>query len=283
MATSIEPAPATPTFFKSVGFPFDGEAARVRMEPDGHVTVFSAQMPHGQGHETTLSQLVGDALGVPLSHIRMVMADTELTPFNMVGTGGSRAATFANGAALLAARELRDKLVTIAAKMLGSEPADVELVDGGAQLRADPATRVGFPDIAMGCYMAPSVMPQGVDLQLEATASYDGEGGGFSQSTHCCWVEVDGETGQVQVTRYLIVEDCGPMINPAIVEGQIRGATAMGLSGMLLEQIAYADDGTCLVDNFFDYTIAGPVEIPDIEIEHLETASAARHGLAWRG
>jgi carbon-monoxide dehydrogenase large subunit len=273
LATSIEPAPATPSFFKAVGFPFDGEAARVRMEPDGHVTVFTAQMPHGQSHETTISQLVGDTLGVPLADIRLATGDTHVSPFNMVGTGGSRAATFANGAALLAARGLRDKLAAIAAKMLGAAPDAVELVDGGAQLRENAEARVGFADIAMGSYMAPSVMPEGVDLVLEASASYDGEGGGFSQSTHCCWVEIDGETGQVRIPRYLIVEDCGPMINPAVVEGQIRGATAMGLSGMLLERIAYADDGICLTRSFFDYPIASAVEIPDIEIEHLESAS----------
>jgi aerobic carbon-monoxide dehydrogenase large subunit len=273
IATSIEPAPATPSFFEAVGFPFDGETARVRMEPDGHVTVFTAQMPHGQSHETTLSQLVGDVLGVPLSDIRLVAGDTQLSPFNMVGTGGSRAATFGNGAALLAARKLRAKLLAIAGRMLQADPDAVELVDAGAQLRAESEARVAFAELAMGCYMAPSIMPEGVDLELEASATYDGEGGGFSQSTHCCWVEIDPETGQIAIPRYLVVEDCGPMINPAVVEGQIRGATAMGLSGMLLEQIVYDDAGDCATDSFFDYLVATPVEIPDIEIEHLQSAS----------
>jgi carbon-monoxide dehydrogenase large subunit len=273
IATAQEPSPGTPTFFEAVGFPFDGETARVRMEPDGHVTVFTAQMPHGQSHETTISQLVAETLGLPLLDVRIVAGDTQVSPFNMVGTGGSRAATFANGAALLAARALRAKLVAIAGKMLEAQPEDVDLVDGGAQLTANPEARVGFADIAMGAYMAPSAMPEGVDLDLEGVASYDGEGGGFSQATHCCWVEIDGETGQVTIPRYLIVEDCGPMINPAVVEGQIRGATAMGLSGMLLERIPYDDDGNCLVESFFDYFVASSAEIPDIEIEHLESAS----------
>ena len=274
MAVSIEPAPATPSFFKAVGFPFDGETARIRMEPDGHVTVFTGQMPHGQSHETTMSQLVADTLALPLSDIRIVAGDTQVTPFNMVGTGGSRAATFGNGAVLLAARALSEKLLAIGSRMLGTDDADaIELVAGGAQLKCNPEARVGFADLAMGCYMAPSVMPQDVDLNLEATATYDGEGGGFSQSTHCCWVEVDPDAGQVTVLRHLVVEDCGPMINPAVVEGQIRGATAMGLSGMLLEHIPYAADGSCLAQSFFDYSVASAVEIPDIEIEHLETAS----------
>jgi carbon-monoxide dehydrogenase large subunit len=161
----------------------------------------------------------------------------------------------------------------IAGKMLGAEPGDIELVRGGAELRSNSDMRVGFADIAMGSYMAPSVMPDGVDLELETSATYDGEGGGFSQSTHCCWVEIDGETGTVTIPRYLVVEDCGPMINPAVVEGQIRGATAMGLSGMLLEHIVYNDDGICLSETLFDYLVASAVEIPDIEIEHLESAS----------
>jgi carbon-monoxide dehydrogenase large subunit len=273
MAVNIEPAPATPSFFKAVGFPFDGETARVRMEPDGHVTVFTAQMPHGQSHETTVSQVVAGTLGVSLADVRFVAGDTQMTPFNMVGTGGSRAATFANGAALLAARGLRDKLIAIAARLLEADEDAVELVAGGAQHKTNAEARVSLADIAMGAYMAPSVMPAGVDLNLEASATYDGEGGGFSQSTHCCWVEVDAETGQVTIPRYLVVEDCGPMINPAVVEGQVRGATAMGLSGMLLERIPYDSDGTCLVESFFDYAVATAVEIPDIEIEHLESAS----------
>jgi len=274
MAVNIEPAPATPSFFDAVGFPFGGESARVRMEPDGHVTVFTAQMPHGQSHETTISQLVADTLAMPLADVRFVAGDTQVTPFNMIGTGGSRAATFANGAALLAARGLRAKLIAIAAGMLDCADDAIELVAAGAQRRGNPEARVRFGDIAMGAYMAPSVMPADADLNLEAMATYDGEGGGFSQSTHCCWVEVDRETGQVSVTRYLVVEDCGPMINPAVVEGQVRGATAMGLSGMLLERIPYADGGACLADSFFEYPVATAVEIPDIEIEHLESASA---------
>ena len=131
MAVNIEPAPATPSFFDAVGFPFGGETARVRMEPDGHVTVFTGQMPHGQSHETTISQLVADTLAMPLSDVRFVAGDTQMTPFNMVGTGGSRAATFANGAALLAARGLRDKLIAIAARMLDADEDAIELVAGG--------------------------------------------------------------------------------------------------------------------------------------------------------
>ena len=243
------------------------------MEPDGHVTLFTGQMPHGQSHETTVSQLVAGTLGMALSDVRFVAGDTQMTPFNMVGTGGSRAATFANGAALLAARGLRDKLIAIAARMLEAEEDALELAAAAAQHKTNPEARVSFADIAVGAYMAPSVMPAGVDLNLEVSATYDGEGGGFSQSTHCCWVEVDPDTGQIRIPRYLVVEDCGPMINPAIVEGQVRGATAMGLSGILLERIPYASDGSCLVESFFDYAVASAVEIPDIEIEHLETAS----------
>jgi aerobic carbon-monoxide dehydrogenase large subunit len=274
IASFIEPAPGTPEYWAAVGFPFGGEPSKVRIEPDGHVSVYTAQMPHGQSHETTLAQLVGDELGVPFENIRLVYGDTQSTPFSLIGTGGSRAATMASGGVVMAARVVKQKVLDIASKMLEVSPEDLEIEQGVIQVKGSPEVAVPLVDLAMGCYMAPAVMPQGVDLNLEGQTVYDGEGGGFSQATHCCWVEIDGDTGQVKIERFLSVEDCGTMINPGIVEGQVHGAVAMGIGGMLYEHAKYDESsGQYLAGTFMDYLLPTAMEVPEIEIDHLEFES----------
>ena len=116
-------------------------------------------------------------------------------------------------------------------------------------------------------------MPPGTNTELEFVATYDGEGGGFSQASHACWIEIDQDTGKIEIKRFLVVEDCGKMINPAVVEGQVIGGIAMGIGGMLLEHSAYADDGQYLAGTFMDYLMPSAPEVPEIEIEHLEFES----------
>ena len=127
--------------------------------------------------------------------------------------------------------------------------------------------------IAMGCWLAPDQMPTGTNTDLEIVATYDGEGGGFSQASHACWIEIDQETGKIEIKRFLVVEDCGKMINPAVVEGQVIGGVAMGIGGMLLEHSAYDEDGQPQSATFLDYLMPSAPEIPEIEIEHLEFES----------
>jgi len=270
IGTFMEPAPGTPDMWAAIGFPFPGEQARVRIEPDGHVSLFTQQMPNGQSYETTLAQLAADEIGVAFEDIRVVYGDTQVTPFGMIGTGGSRAATFASGCTVLACRAVKQKVLDIAAAMLEASAADLHIVDGIISVVGDEAA-VPLADLAVGCYMAPDLMPAGLDLDLQASGSYDGEGGGFAQATHCCWVEIDPTTGLVDITRFLAVEDCGQMINPSVVEGQVRGAIAMGIGGMLLEQIVYDDDGNCLTGTFLDYLLPTAADVPDIEIHHLQS------------
>jgi len=273
VGTFIEPAPGTQEFWSAVGFPFGAEPARIRIEIDGKVTVFTPQTPHGQSHETTLSQLVGDELGVGMDDIRVVYGDTDATPFSMLGTGGSRAATMASGAVVYGARELRTRILDIAAHMLEASPDDLDIVDGIVSVKGAPGAPVPMGRIAMGCWLAPDQMPAGTNTELEYVASYDGEGGGFSQASHACWVEIDQDTGKIEVTRFLVVEDCGRMINPAVVEGQVIGGVAMGLGGMLLEHSAYDENGQFLSATFMDYLMPSAPEVPEIEIEHLEFES----------
>jgi carbon-monoxide dehydrogenase large subunit len=270
LATFIEPAPGGAEFLAMLGGA--RETARVRIEPSGQVMVFTSQVPHGQGHETTLSQVVATELSVPLDHVKVVHGDTLTTPFSMAGTGGSRSATFATHAALRAARAVKRQVYEVAGGMLGASADDLELADTKVCLRGAPQTCVPLERVAGMVYLAPAFLPAAAPAELGAEATFDGGDGrelGFSQATHCCWVEIDPTTGKVRITRYLVVEDCGTMINPAVVEGQIRGGTAQGIGEVLFEQVAYGPDGGLLTPTLRDYLLPGPADIPEIEIVHL--------------
>lgn len=270
VGTFYEPAPGTPEFWGKIGFPFGAEPIRLRIEPDGHITAFTTQVPHGQGHETTLAQVIADEMGVAFDDIRIVAGDTDATVFTMIGTGGSKAGMMATGGVMTAAREVRSRVLDIAAHMLEASPDDLQIADSVVSVKGAPASAVPLADIAMGCYMAPGMMPAGVDLNLEASVSYEGENGGWGQGSHACWVEIDQETGKIHIRRYLVVEDCGRIINPGVVDGQVIGGVAMGLGGMLLEHSAYGPDGQPLAGTFLDYLLPTAPEVPEIEIEHLE-------------
>jgi carbon-monoxide dehydrogenase large subunit len=270
-ATFVEAAPGPPEM--RVG-PFGHERARVRVEPDGHLLVITAQAPHGQGHETTLAQIAADEMGVPFEHVRVVHGDTQLTPFSFIGTGGSRSATWASGAVLYTTRKVREKVLTIAAEMLEISPEDLDIADGTVVPRGVPGKSVPLADIARQAYLAPTTLPAGTDGTLEASEIYSGagiEGSGWSGGTHLCQVDVDIETGAVHIVRWIAVEDCGRIINPAVVDGQIRGGVAQGIGGVLYEHSAYDPAGQPLATSFMDYLVPTAVEIPKIEIEHLET------------
>ncbi|HWE70095.1 MAG TPA: molybdopterin cofactor-binding domain-containing protein, partial [Acidimicrobiales bacterium] len=273
-ATFVESAPG-PVDMR--GGPFGNERARVRLEPDGHLLVVTAQAPHGQGHETTLAQIAADEMGVPFDHVRVRHGDTEVTPFSLIGTGGSRAATWASGAVLFTTRKVKEKVLAIAGEQLEISPEDLEIEDGVIRPRGVPQRTVPLAQIAQQAYLAPTSVPEGTDGVLEANEIYTGEGiagSGWSGGTHLACVEVDIETGQVRNLRWIAVEDCGRIINPAIVEGQIRGGIAQGIGGVLYERSAYDDEAQPLAGTFMDYLVPTASEIPVIEIHHLETEPA---------
>ena len=270
LATFIEPAPGGAEYMAAMGGG-GKEMATVRIEPSGYVTAFTAQAPHGQSHETTLAQVVASELGVPFENVKVVHGDTQIAPFSMIGTGGSRAATMASGAALFATREVKKQVLQIAGGMLEASPDDLELANNIISVRGVPQKAIPLAQIAMLVYLAPGHLPPGSPSELVGTYAYDGGEGGWSQATHCCWVEVDPQTGKLDITRYLVVEDCGTMINPAVVEGQVRGGTAQGIGGVLYEHAVYDDNAQFLTSTFMDYLVPTATEIPPIEIDHLET------------
>jgi aerobic carbon-monoxide dehydrogenase large subunit len=272
-ATFIEAAPGPPEMRLGGGM-FGGERAKVRLEPDGHLLVYTAQAPHGQGHETTLAQVAADEMGVPFDHVKVIHGDTNVTPFSLIGTGGSRAATWASGAVLISTRKVKEKVLAIAGEMLEISPEDLEINEGVIEPRGVPQKALLLADIARQAVMAPATLPAGADPILEANEIFTGEGitgSGWSGGTHLCTVELDLETGAVKILRYLVVEDCGRVINPAVVEGQIRGGIAQGIGEVLYEHAAYDADGNFLASTFMDYLLPTASEIPVIEIEHLET------------
>jgi carbon-monoxide dehydrogenase large subunit len=244
------------------------------LESDGSVTVHTQQVPHGQGHETTLAQVAADELGVPVEAVRIRYGDTNFAPFGLAGTGGSRSAAMAGGAVALAAHTLRKHIVDIAEDLLEASPEDIVIEDGAIHVAGVPAISLTFREVAeeaMRRGVVGNTDRLGRGEAIRVHRDWNGGEGGWAQATHVCWVEVDLETGQVRIPRYAVVEDCGEMINPAIVEGQIRGGVAQGVGAVLYEKITYGEDGQPRSGTFMDYLIPTTMEIPEIEIHHIET------------
>jgi carbon-monoxide dehydrogenase large subunit len=263
VASYIEPAPGP----RGDGPALGAEQARARLDEDGTIVLFTGQMPHGQSHQTTLAQVAADQMGVTFNQVRVEVGDTDLVPPGY--TGGSRAATFAGGAALVVSRELRAKVMELASQLLEVSSDDLQIVDGSISVRGVPATAITLAELAGS--IAAGRLPPESDTSIEVAVTYDGGKSGWSGGTHCAEVEVDPGTGVVTVVRYVVAEDCGELINPAIVEGQVRGGVAQGIGAVLFERSAYDDNGQFLSGSFMDYLLPTATEIPRIEIEHLET------------
>jgi len=266
VATFIEAAPGPRTPEAGSG-PMGNESMRLRLEEDGIVVLFTGQMPHGQSHQTTLAQIAADEFGVPFEQVRVVVGDTDVVPFGL--TGGSRSATMTGGVALHGARQLKAKVLDFAAHLMEASAQDLLITDGNVWVRGDPATAIAVSEVARRA--ASGQFGADVDARLEVEATFDGGEGGWSGGTHCAIVEVDVETGIVKVERYVAAEDCGALINPAVVEGQIRGGVAQGIGAVLLERSAYGEDGSFQSATFMDYLMPTACDVPRIEIEHLQT------------
>jgi aerobic carbon-monoxide dehydrogenase large subunit len=268
VATFIEAAPG-PRSPEGPSGPMGMESMRLRLEEDGIVALFTGQMPHGQSHQTTLAQIAADEFGVPFEQVRVVVGDTDVVPFGL--TGGSRSATMTGGVALHGARQLKAKVIEFASHLMEASSSDLEIVDGKVGVRGDPDSAIAVGEVARQA--ASGQFGSDADTNLEVEATFDGGEGGWSGGSHCAIVEVDVETGIVKVERYVVAEDCGALINPAVVEGQIRGGVAQGIGAVLLERSAYDEDGNYQSATFMDYLLPTACDVPRIEIEHLETVS----------
>lgn len=253
---------------------FGYDTSRIRIDASGNVLVHPTSHSHGQGHETTIAQVVADALGIEIERIRVVYGDTQDVAYGS-GTLGSRSMVMAGGAAHLAAVELRDRLVRIAAHNLEVDPGDLEVADGEVRVKGSPATAVAITEIARWAHHRPERIPSDLEPTLEVTSSYGAPPGtgAFSHAVHMALVEVDPALGTVQVLRYVVAEDCGRIVNPMIVDGQVTGGVAQGLGGALLEEIVHDAEGQPLTTSLLDYLWPTAHDVPFVEIGHLESLS----------
>jgi carbon-monoxide dehydrogenase large subunit len=259
------------------GFGFMGtDGAVIRVEPDGKVTVYMGSGGHGQGLETTVAQVVADELGVTPDDVTLVQG--AATPYG-IGTGGSRSAVITAGTARSVSNELRGKVLAIAAELLEAAPVDVELDGGRAWVRGTPSRAVTMSEIAAVAYFDPDRLPVGTDPGLEHSGRWRTPSlVTYSNAAQISVCEVDPRTGVVALLRHVVSEDCGEMINPMLVEGQIAGGVAQGIAGALYEEAAYDDDGNPLATTFLDYLMPTAAEVPPLAYGHVVTPSAVPGG-----
>ncbi|MGY1812268.1 xanthine dehydrogenase family protein molybdopterin-binding subunit [Blastococcus sp. SYSU D00820] len=251
---------------------FSHDNARVTIDLTGKITVAVGTCSHGQGHHTAFAQVAADAFGVDPGDVVVVDGDTGRTPWGM-GTFASRSAVFGTGSILAAATRVRDKLLRVASLLLEAPPEALECADGFVGIRGVPEAKIPFAGLAGAAHFDPGVREALGDPTLTAEAFFDVDPT-FSNGVVVAVVEVDRETGEVTVERICAVEDCGPMLNPALVEGQVRGGVAQGLGLALMEDHVYDEQARPLTTTLHGYLLPHSTDLPEIEIAHLETPSA---------
>ena len=249
------------------------ESAIVRVHPTGKVHVCIGASPHGQGEETTFAQLVASEIGVDPNDVKVIHGDTDKTPMGW-GTYGSRTTAVGGAALILAARKIRDKAKVIAAHLLEASVEDMEYADGKFFVKGSPDKAKTIQEVALMAHVAWN-MPEGVEPGLEASTFYDPPNFTFPYGAHLAVVQVDPLTGQVDLTRYVALDDCGPQINPVIVEGQVHGGVAQGIGQALWEEAVYDDQGQLLTGSMLDYAVPRADGLPEIEV--LSTVTPSPH------
>ena len=248
----------------AAGSPAD--EATVRLEPDGMLTVITGSTPHGQGHQTTWAQIAAEKFGIPLDKVRVAFGDTD-QPAYAVGTFGSRSAAVSGATVFTTADKLASQLRSLAAMAFEAAAADVVLDAGRLQVRGVPSRGMTLEQLAGWS------VQHGHERELAATAEFDPPDNVFPFGAHLALVEVDRETGAVKVLRYVAVDDCGRVINPMIVEGQVHGAIAQGLAQALYEGVEYDADGQLLTGNLTSYLLPTAADLPEFETDRMETPS----------
>ena len=283
-----QPALRARSIFRGIGIsgyvegtaigPFEG--ATVKVDLGGRVLVATGAVNSGQGHETSFAQVCADALGVPLEHVTVVGGDTATVPFG-VGTFASRSGVTAGNSIADACQQVRAKLVKAAAALLEASPGDIEIEDGQAFVRGVPASAVPLARVVQASI--PTFDRPGVaSPDFEATAYHHVPTVTFASAVHVARVEVDVGTGHVTLLRYVVAHDCGKVINPLIVEGQVHGGVAQGVGGALYEEMVYDEQGQLLTGSLMDYLVPTAMEVPPLETVHLEFPSP-RNPLGMKG
>jgi carbon-monoxide dehydrogenase large subunit len=256
------------------------EGAVLKMEASGTFNLVLGSSSTGMSVETTMRQVVAEYVGCDIDQVTVTQGDTAMTPYG-AGTQGSRSAVLYGNVTREVSLEVRDKILRIAAHMLEASPEDLEVADGRVSVRGVPAAAVTFEQVAAMAYQGTAMLPPDITAGVEAVTRFTAPPMTFVNACHICTVEVDTDTGQVQILRYVVSEDCGQMINPKVVEGQIAGGVVQGIGGVLYESFVYDEVGNPLSGSFVDYLLPTAAEVPDIEYGHVE--SGAGNALGVKG
>jgi carbon-monoxide dehydrogenase large subunit len=241
------------------------------MHPTGKVTVITGTSPHGQGHATSWSQIVETELGVPFDDVEVIHGDTAFAPYGL-GTYGSRSLAVGGMAVRTGAKQIVEKAHKIASHLLEASPDDVVFDQGRFHVRGNPGNAKTMGEVAFAAYGAN--LPEGVDHGLEAVAYFDPPNFVWPFGAHICVVEVDPATGGVDLKKYVAVDDCGTVINPLVVEGQLQGGIAQGIAQALFEEVVYdPDSGQLMTGSLLDYLVPTCNEIPTAVLDRTVTPS----------
>jgi len=247
------------------------ESGLVRVHLTGAVTVYTGTSPHGQGIDTSFAQIVADRLGVAPDVVEVIHGDTSQGPQGL-GTYGSRSLSVGGEAVARATAKVVEKAKAIVAHQLEAAPDDIEVRDGRFSVKGSPDRGMTLAEVAGAAYI-PDNLPEGMEPGLEETTFYDPENFVFPFGAHACVVDVDAETGKVRVVRYVAVDDCGPAINPKLIDGQVHGGITHAIGQALYERIHYDEDGQLVTGTFVDYALPSAAELPSFETDRTETPS----------
>ena len=257
------------------------ETARIVIDALGGITAAFGVAAHGQGHETALAQVIADKLGVRVEDVRIIHGDSAAVP-NATGSFASRSAVLAGGAATLAARSLRGKVFGVAAHLLDATP-DALVAEDGRIFVPDSNKSTTFQEVARAVYRDIGRLPAELRAELDSSASYDPVFGTTSSATHIAVLEIDPETCTVRLEKFAVAEDCGRLINPLIVDGQVHGGVVQGIGAALHEEIVYDAQGQLLTASLLDYLLPTAADVPPISVAHVESASPAIGGFRGMG
>ncbi|PYR65285.1 MAG: carbon monoxide dehydrogenase, partial [Acidobacteria bacterium] len=247
------------------------EAGTVRIERTGKVSVLTGVSPHGQGQETSFAQIVADEFGIEPDDVVTIHGDTGRVPSG-IGTFGSRGTSVGGTAVYLAAQDLKEKMKKIAAHLLEATPDKIEFGIGKLLVKGNSGRSINFKDVVTVAYNAVK-LPRGMEPGLEATRFFEPSNFTFPFGTHVCVVEIDEETGEPRITKYVAVDDCGNVINPLLVEGQIHGGLVQGIGQALHEEVVYDENGQLLTGSLMDYAIPRAHDFPEFELDRTVTPS----------
>ncbi|MFQ5675515.1 MAG: molybdopterin cofactor-binding domain-containing protein, partial [bacterium] len=245
------------------------DSSEIRIHPTGKVMARIGVQTQGQGHETTFAQIIAEELGIPVDDIAIEHGDTDTAPYGL-GTYASRSTPTAGAAMAMASRKIREKAKKIAAHLLEAADVDIDYKEGKFFVKGSPNKSKTIQEVAFAAY---TNHPQGMEAGLEAVSYYDPPNMTFPFGSYICVVDIDNQTGEVKIRRFVAVDDCGNIINPMIVDGQIHGGLTQGMAPALFEEIVYDDQGNCLTGSLMDYLLPTAIETPKWETDKTCTPS----------